>query len=178
MNNTTPARANVIVLKQILNLIPRATINRLALETGVEAKSMRPLPPPLGHRGVFQTGQAEPQAWQFPWTQRQRGEMAGLHGTVSLCAAAIHGAPINVGTQLHAALCRRPLGIVGADETTDNHTEHAPKITRIMRADILKPAPHLCLLARTDWRSRCSPSASSRRFSKHRPSHGRFPVRG
>ena len=39
MNNTTPARANVIVLKQILNLIPRAMINRLALETGIEAKS-------------------------------------------------------------------------------------------------------------------------------------------
>ena len=39
MNNTTPARANVIVLKQILNLIPRAMINRLALETRVEAKS-------------------------------------------------------------------------------------------------------------------------------------------
>ena len=39
MNKTTPARANVIVLKQILNLIPRAMINRLALETGVEAKS-------------------------------------------------------------------------------------------------------------------------------------------
>ena len=41
--------------------------------------------------------------------------MAGLHGTVSLCAAAIHSAPISVGTQLHAALCRRPLGLVGAD---------------------------------------------------------------
>ena len=39
MNNKAPTRANVIVLKQILNLIPRAMINRLALETGVEAKS-------------------------------------------------------------------------------------------------------------------------------------------
>ena len=39
MNNKAPARANVIVLKQILNLIPRGMINRLALETGVEAKS-------------------------------------------------------------------------------------------------------------------------------------------
>jgi hypothetical protein len=29
----------VLVLKQILNLIPRGMINRLALETGVEAKS-------------------------------------------------------------------------------------------------------------------------------------------
>jgi hypothetical protein len=39
MNNTTPARANVIVLKQMLNLIPRGMINRHALETGVEAKA-------------------------------------------------------------------------------------------------------------------------------------------
>ena len=39
MNHTTPAHANGVVLKQILNLIPRAMINRLALETGVEAKS-------------------------------------------------------------------------------------------------------------------------------------------
>lgn len=39
MHNTTPARANVVVLKQMLNLIPRGMINRHALETGVEAKS-------------------------------------------------------------------------------------------------------------------------------------------
>ena len=39
MNKTTPARANVIVLKQMLNLIPRGLINRHALDTGVEAKS-------------------------------------------------------------------------------------------------------------------------------------------
>jgi Transposase DDE domain/Domain of unknown function (DUF4372) len=39
MNNTTPARANVVVLKQMLNLIPRGMINRHALETGVEAKA-------------------------------------------------------------------------------------------------------------------------------------------
>ena len=39
MNNKTPTRANVIVLKQILNFIPRGMINRLALETGVEAKA-------------------------------------------------------------------------------------------------------------------------------------------
>ncbi|MDP3850714.1 MAG: IS4 family transposase, partial [Luteolibacter sp.] len=39
MNNTTPARANVVVLKQMLNLIPRGLINRHALETGVEAKA-------------------------------------------------------------------------------------------------------------------------------------------
>ena len=39
MNKTTPTRTNVIVLKQILNLIPRGMINRLARETGVEAKS-------------------------------------------------------------------------------------------------------------------------------------------
>ena len=38
MNNKAPARAKVVVLKQILNLIPRGMINRLALETGVEAK--------------------------------------------------------------------------------------------------------------------------------------------
>ena len=36
MNNKTPARSNVVVLKQILNLIPRGIINRHALETGVE----------------------------------------------------------------------------------------------------------------------------------------------
>ena len=39
MNKTTPARANVLVLKQILNLIPRGLINRHALETGVETKA-------------------------------------------------------------------------------------------------------------------------------------------
>ena len=39
MNNKTPTRANVIVLKQILNLIPRGMINRQARETGVEAKA-------------------------------------------------------------------------------------------------------------------------------------------
>ena len=38
MKNTPPTRANVIVLKQMLNLIPRGMINRHALETGVEAK--------------------------------------------------------------------------------------------------------------------------------------------
>jgi hypothetical protein len=40
MNNTTPTRANVVVLKQMLNLIPRGLINRHALETGVEASGM------------------------------------------------------------------------------------------------------------------------------------------
>lgn len=39
MNKTTPTRSNVIVLKQILNLIPRGMINRHALETGVAAKA-------------------------------------------------------------------------------------------------------------------------------------------
>ena len=39
MYNTPPARANVVVLKQLLNLIPRGMINRHALETGVEAKA-------------------------------------------------------------------------------------------------------------------------------------------
>lgn len=39
MNNTTPTRANVVVLKQMLNLIPRGMINRHALESGVEAKA-------------------------------------------------------------------------------------------------------------------------------------------
>ncbi len=39
MNNQAPTQANVIVLKQILNLIPRGMINRFALETGVEDKS-------------------------------------------------------------------------------------------------------------------------------------------
>ena len=39
MNKTTPTRANVVVLKQILNLIPRGLINRHAAETGVDAKA-------------------------------------------------------------------------------------------------------------------------------------------
>jgi len=39
MNNKTPTRSNVVVLKQMLNLIPRGMINRHALETGVEAKA-------------------------------------------------------------------------------------------------------------------------------------------
>jgi hypothetical protein len=39
MNNKPPTRSNVIVLKQMLNLIPRGMINRHALETGVEAKA-------------------------------------------------------------------------------------------------------------------------------------------
>jgi hypothetical protein len=39
MNKKTPTRANVIVLKQMLNLIPRGMINRIARETGVEQKS-------------------------------------------------------------------------------------------------------------------------------------------
>jgi len=39
MNKTIPTRANVVVLKQILNLIPCGMINRHALETGVEAKA-------------------------------------------------------------------------------------------------------------------------------------------
>ena len=38
MKNTPPTRSNVIVLKQMLNLIPRGMINRHALETGVEVK--------------------------------------------------------------------------------------------------------------------------------------------
>jgi hypothetical protein len=39
MNKQTPTRANVVVLKQILNLIPRGMINRHAIATGVEAKA-------------------------------------------------------------------------------------------------------------------------------------------
>jgi hypothetical protein len=39
MKNTPPARSNVTVLKQMLNLIPRGMINLHALETGVEAKA-------------------------------------------------------------------------------------------------------------------------------------------
>jgi hypothetical protein len=39
MNNTKPTRANVVVIKQMLNLIPREMINRIARETGVEQKS-------------------------------------------------------------------------------------------------------------------------------------------
>jgi len=39
MKTTTPTRGNVIVLKQLLNLIPRGTINRLGLQTGVQAKA-------------------------------------------------------------------------------------------------------------------------------------------
>ena len=58
---------------------------------------VRPISPPLGHRGILQTGQAEPQARQFPGPQRQCGEMAGLHGSDGLCAAAIHGASFGMG---------------------------------------------------------------------------------
>jgi hypothetical protein len=39
MKTTTPTRGNVIVLKQLLNLIPRGMINRLAIQTGVQAKA-------------------------------------------------------------------------------------------------------------------------------------------
>ena len=39
MNKQTPTRANVVVLKQILNLIPRGLINRHARETGVDAQA-------------------------------------------------------------------------------------------------------------------------------------------
>lgn len=39
MNKTAPARANVIVLKQLFNHIPRGLINRHALATGVETKA-------------------------------------------------------------------------------------------------------------------------------------------
>lgn len=39
MNNTKPTRSNVVVIKQMLNLIPREMINRIARETGVEQKS-------------------------------------------------------------------------------------------------------------------------------------------
>ena len=38
-NKPTPTRANVVVLKQMLNLIPRGLINRHARETGVEDKA-------------------------------------------------------------------------------------------------------------------------------------------
>lgn len=38
-NQTTPARSNVIVLKQLLNHIPLGMFNRLARETGVEEKA-------------------------------------------------------------------------------------------------------------------------------------------
>jgi len=37
--NPKPARSNVIVLKQLLNLIPRAIVNRVARETGVESRA-------------------------------------------------------------------------------------------------------------------------------------------
>jgi len=39
MKKTTPARASVVVLKQMFNLIPRGMINRHPRETGVEAKA-------------------------------------------------------------------------------------------------------------------------------------------
>lgn len=39
MNTTTPTRGNVIVLKELLNLIPRGMINRLAIRTGVQGKA-------------------------------------------------------------------------------------------------------------------------------------------
>ena len=39
MNKTKPNRGNVVVIKQMLNLIPREMTNRIARETGVEQKS-------------------------------------------------------------------------------------------------------------------------------------------
>ena len=39
MNKQTPARSNVVVLKQLLNLIPLGMVNRHARETGVDAKA-------------------------------------------------------------------------------------------------------------------------------------------
>lgn len=39
MNKTTPTRANVVALKQLLNLIPRDLIGRHARETGIDAKA-------------------------------------------------------------------------------------------------------------------------------------------
>jgi hypothetical protein len=39
MNKSKPARANVVVLKQMLKLIALGMINRIARETGVEDKS-------------------------------------------------------------------------------------------------------------------------------------------
>jgi hypothetical protein len=39
MNKQTPTRANVVCLKQMLNIIPRGMIDRIAKETGVEEKS-------------------------------------------------------------------------------------------------------------------------------------------
>lgn len=39
MNKQTPVRNNVVVLKQLLNLIPRSMVNRHARESGVEAKA-------------------------------------------------------------------------------------------------------------------------------------------
>lgn len=45
--------------------------------------------------------------------QRERDEMAGLPRVASLCATAIHGAPIRLGTQLYAVVCRCALGAVG-----------------------------------------------------------------
>lgn len=39
MHKTTPTRANVVVLKQMLNLIPLGLINRHARETGIDSKA-------------------------------------------------------------------------------------------------------------------------------------------
>jgi Domain of unknown function (DUF4372) len=39
MNKRAPARANVVALKQILNLIPLGLINRHACETGCDSKA-------------------------------------------------------------------------------------------------------------------------------------------
>jgi len=41
MHKTTPTRSNVVVLKQILNLIPRHLIGRHARETGVDTQARR-----------------------------------------------------------------------------------------------------------------------------------------
>ena len=39
MTKKTPARSNVVVVKQLLNLIPRGLVNRHARETGVDTKA-------------------------------------------------------------------------------------------------------------------------------------------
>jgi hypothetical protein len=73
----------------------------------------------LGHRSLLQTGQAKPEAEQFSGSQCPCRAVAGLHGTVGLCATSISGLSFRVGPQLCAAFCGDPLGIVGAAQPTE-----------------------------------------------------------
>lgn len=65
---------------------------------------LRPVPPPLRHRGVLQAGQTTPEALRLPGPQRQRGALAGLCLAAGIHAAGVHGASFRLGPRFHEAL--------------------------------------------------------------------------